>query len=71
MKTLLIVGAIILAYNYWPFDPPPSYTQIAEAKRESREAAIASRCARPGAIEVTVQSWHGLKTYQCNTRNSS
>ena len=64
-KNLLIVGAIVLAYNYWPFEPPQTYEQIASAKRASIEAGIASRCARPGAIEVTVHSWSGSRTYQC------
>ncbi len=65
MKTLLLVGTIILAYNYWPFDPPQSYEQIATAKRIVRETEIANRCARPGAIEVTVHGWAGSRTYQC------
>lgn len=65
MKTLLIIGTIVLAYNYWPFDPPQTYEQIASAKRASIEAGIANRCARPGAIEVTVQTWAGSRTHQC------
>ncbi len=65
MKTLLLIGTIVLAYNYWPFDPPQTYEQIASAKRASIEAGVASRCARPGAIEVSVQTWAGLRTYQC------
>ena len=65
MKTLLLIGTIVLAYNYWPFDPPQTYEQIASVKRASIEAGVASRCARPGAIEVSVQTWAGLRTYQC------